>query len=79
MKWRQLASSASLPRAMRGVRMVNLNNHIYLIGGYEYSGGDVYHDDILQYKDGDWIKVGKLNTKRGSHAVSVANYKNVCK
>ena len=55
---------------MNGVRMVNLNNHIYLFGGY---------DDILQYKDGAWNNVGNMNTGRSDHAVSVANYKDVCK
>ena len=78
MKWRQ---AGPLPRAMWGVRMVNLNNHIYLFGGYYYSssGGTEYYDDILQYKDGVWINVGKMNSKRAYHAVSVVNYKDVCK
>ena len=77
MKWRQ---AGPLPRAMEGVRMVNLNNHIYLFGGRYYSGGNTYYyDDILQYKDGVWINVGKMNTKRGYHAVSVVNYKDVCR
>ena len=72
MKWRQ---AGPLPRSMYGVRMVNLNKYIYLLGGYNGS----YFDDILQYKDGVWINDGKMKTKRGYHAVSVVTNKDVCR
>ena len=68
--------SASLPRAMKGVTMLNLNNHIYLFGGY--SSGYTYYDDIFQYKKGVWVAVGKMKTKRGYPAVSAINYNDVC-
>ena len=76
MKWRL---AGPLPRIMDGVKMVNLNNYIFLFGGHYYSKDNIYYDGILQYKDGVWINVGKMKTKRAWHAVSVINYKDVCK
>ena len=73
MKW---TMTGSLPMIMEGVRMVNLNNDIYMFGGNQ---NGVFYDHILHYKDDKWTNVGKMKTKRGWHAVSVVNYTDVCK
>ena len=84
MMWRQ---AEPLPRAMKGFRMVNLNNNIYLFGGISDADqfldsslyGHIVSHDILRYKDGVWDNVGKMKTARVDHAVSVVNYKDMCK
>ena len=80
MKWRP---AFSLPKNMGlyNLKMINLNNDIYLVGGITYNGAlkkSVQINDIFEFKDGAWNNVGKMKTQRSHHAVSVVNYHDFC-
>ena len=49
---------------------------ILFAGGYDASYDN--RDEILEYSDGVWDKVGNMKNKRGAHGVSVVNYHQVC-
>ena len=52
----------------------------YLELNYLVSGGSdgTNNDEVLEYSDGVWDKVGNMKHKRGFHGVSVVNYYQVC-
>ena len=73
----------SLPVAIRGGPMVNLNNQVFLFGGGlgEYSCSDCYSDKVYEYQPATyrWVEnERRMEYARSGHAVSVVKMKNIC-
>jgi len=69
-EWQEI-TSARLPRPMWGVRVITVDNRVLLFGGEDVGYED--SDEILEYKDGRWRKLGTMKIATRFHGVSLVN------
>ena len=86
--WQEITST-KLPRPMEGVRVITVDNRVLLFGEWRQiiiltaqptltclAGGSDRNprNEILEYKDGRWEKIGTMNKAREYHGVSLINF-----
>jgi len=73
------ALAGELPSPRTGLRGASLNNNVFMIGGYNYDGKDIFMDDILvlNKKTLLWQSKTKMQLPRYAHAVSIVNLEDI--